>query len=476
MVAAKPLNTDKLIPHNTEAEQAVLGAILVNSEALSEIRADVGLKPEHFYGVHHQWIYEAMVTVVERGDPIDYFIITQQLSAMGRLADVGGAAGVLQLVNKTPSALNAAGYAKMVVRMWWRRQLIDKASRVARLAHSEDKSIQEIDAEVRDVMAENALSLSSAQTAKQLFGGFDEDMKRRAKTDQRGFKTSLFELNAVFAGTLRRGEYTIIQGLANIGKSFLGSQLVADLAPQTPILYFTFEGTARDVRDRVVSARSGVPLTEIQEGKFKGDNAKKAFDAAMFFANKRIDIVDTLTTIEDLWRHVESALMRFDFERPMVFLDNLNNMVDTMHGDPYTNMNRVSAECLRMCRQLGVGLVAFAQQGNLYNPAEHGGVEKIKRVLMPSMRTIEGSRKLAQHPHNLYGLYSADYIAKKIVRADWYKDDDCPPGHMMFVNCRQRNAPGAVSAVLEWNGDIPRYESKRQPTALAAAMAREAVA
>ena len=453
-------SNDTYQPRSVEAEEAVLGAVLVNPDAFYDVRADARLEARHFFIERHGWLWRVYERLVERGDPIDYTMVCSELEAVGKLAEFGGASAVLALINKTPNALNATGYGRIVVRMWWRREKLHQLQRAARLVQAESLDIMEIDSQIRDMLAEHAITGSDVQPARRLFGRFDEDYRRRREDAGDAIDAGLFEFNAVFAGRHRLGEYTIIQGLANIGKSFMAAQLAVAASRQVPVLYFTFEGVAEDVRDRMVAIAAGVPLDEIASGDYRGDHYERAFQIAMSFAERRIDVVDSLTDVKEVRRQVEAAILRHDFERPLVFIDNLNNIADAMPGKPYDNLSRVSAEVLQLVRQTGAGVVALAQQSNLYDPSTMRGVDVIKRALTPSMRTVEGSRKLAQHPHNLYGLYSADYIGERITRAE-FDDPDCPPGHMVLMNCRQRNARGAVSAVVRWNTAIPRFESKQ---------------
>src|SRR5690606_2815388 len=136
-------DTQALAPHSVEAEEAVLGSVLVNPGWMVELASIV--RPEDFFIVRHRWVWDAMATLHERREPIDYLTVTHELESMGRLANIGGAAWLLGLVNKTPSSLNADGYAAIVERHAVRRRLLEAASEVARLAHSE-ADIEEVTA------------------------------------------------------------------------------------------------------------------------------------------------------------------------------------------------------------------------------------------------------------------------------------------------------------------------------------------
>src|SRR5574341_1470561 len=140
--ASSDLRTDQLAPHSIEAEEAVLGSILINPESLYEVLPF--LKGEDFFIVRHSWIWDAMLRLHERRDPIDYLTVVSELEQVGQLAEVGGAAYILSLINKTPSALNVEGYGRIVERMALRSGLIDAAQRVVRVAPSDETEIEDV--------------------------------------------------------------------------------------------------------------------------------------------------------------------------------------------------------------------------------------------------------------------------------------------------------------------------------------------
>src|SRR5512138_868044 len=109
------LREGQLAPHSIEAEEAVLGSILLNPEAFFEVLPF--LKAEDYFLVRHGWIWDAMVSLHERRDPIDHLTLISELEQTGRLSEIGGAAYVISLINKTPSALNVEGYGRIVERM-----------------------------------------------------------------------------------------------------------------------------------------------------------------------------------------------------------------------------------------------------------------------------------------------------------------------------------------------------------------------
>ena len=117
---------DRLPPHSIEAEEAVLGSILIDPEAVS--RVSEFLKVDDFYIVKHQWVWDACLALRERREPTDFITVTHELEARGQLAEIGGAAFVSHLINGVPTAIHAEGYGHVVERTANRRRLLRAAS------------------------------------------------------------------------------------------------------------------------------------------------------------------------------------------------------------------------------------------------------------------------------------------------------------------------------------------------------------
>ena len=126
---------DRMPPHAIEAEEAVLGSILIDPEAY--FRVSSFLKADDFYIVKHQWVWVAATTLHERHAPIDFVTTTKELEARGQLAEIGGPAFVSRLINVVPTAIHAEGYGHIVECMANRRRLLSAASEIAQLAYDE---------------------------------------------------------------------------------------------------------------------------------------------------------------------------------------------------------------------------------------------------------------------------------------------------------------------------------------------------
>ncbi|MCK4314478.1 MAG: replicative DNA helicase, partial [Anaerolineae bacterium] len=132
---------DKMIPHNIEAEEAVLGSLLIDPEAL--FRVSPFLKGEDFYIQKNVWIYEAIFTLHERREPLDFVTLCDELERREQLAEIGGAAYITRLINAVPSAIHVEAYGHIVEQAAIRRRLISAASQIAQLAYQEAEDIDQ---------------------------------------------------------------------------------------------------------------------------------------------------------------------------------------------------------------------------------------------------------------------------------------------------------------------------------------------
>jgi len=129
------------VPHNIEAEEAVLGALLIDPEAL--FRVSPFLQGEDFYVQKNGWIYDAVTALHERRDPVDFVTLCDELEARGQLKDVGAAAYITQLINSVPSAIHVVAYGRIVEQAAIRRRLLGAAGDIAKLAYQDEEDIEQ---------------------------------------------------------------------------------------------------------------------------------------------------------------------------------------------------------------------------------------------------------------------------------------------------------------------------------------------
>ena len=133
------LNAEQLAPHNVEAEEALLGAVLIDPDTYYQVSHFI--HADQFFIVKHGWVWDAMTALLARGDSLDYISLIDELRARGQLDELGGPAYLTRLMNHTPSSIYAETYARLIERACVRRGLMSAASQIARLANDGDKDL-----------------------------------------------------------------------------------------------------------------------------------------------------------------------------------------------------------------------------------------------------------------------------------------------------------------------------------------------
>ena len=207
-------------PHSAEAEEAVLGSLMIDPEAV--LRVAGFLKPEHFYVVKHQWVYECMVNVNERREPIDLLTIASELNIIGKLDEVGGESYIAQLTNTVPTALNVEAYARTVEALATRRKMITAAGDIARIAYDQtlpiDQVIEKSEATVFGVT--EGRGEGHMVPIKKAVSDFFERMEylNEHKDEPLGIPTGYGDLDKVTGG-LQRGDLLIIAARPGVGSN-----------------------------------------------------------------------------------------------------------------------------------------------------------------------------------------------------------------------------------------------------------------
>src|SRR3990170_8999578 len=132
----------QLVPHSREAEEAVIGAVLINPEAYYDVAQF--LQAEDFYIHRHRWIWQAFTRLHEQRVPIDFLTVSEELDQMGQLAEIGGPAYLTALINNVPTSLHAEAYGRVVEETAVRRRMLDAANQIAKLAYQEETGVEEV--------------------------------------------------------------------------------------------------------------------------------------------------------------------------------------------------------------------------------------------------------------------------------------------------------------------------------------------
>lgn len=286
----------KIPPHNIEAEESVLGAILIDKDSI--IAVAEFLRPECFYKDAHERIYRAILKLYEDREPIDIITLTAKLKKGGDLEKVGGTAYLTELANAVPTSANIEGYGKIVTENYTKRKLISIASKVSEMAFDAksevkdilDKSEQEIFSISQANAKRNFITLKSA-----LAESFDRlDELHKSSSGLRGVSTGFTDLDNKLAG-MQKSNLLILAARPGKGKTALVLNIAQHVAVENkiPVGMFSLEMSKEELVDRLLVYQADVDAWRLKTGKLSDDDFTRLSDAMGELAEANLFIDDT---------------------------------------------------------------------------------------------------------------------------------------------------------------------------------------
>jgi replicative DNA helicase len=262
--------TDRLQPQNIEAEQSVLGALLIDQDAITKI-ADM-VRAEDFYTPAHQKIFAACLAIYEKHDPIDTLSLSTYLEEKKQLEKIGGRSYIAKLTNSVPSASNIKNYAGMVQKKSTLRRLIAAAHDITSLGYQEDGALetlldqaeQQIFQVSQNYLKQNFVPIQDLLSS--AFERIDELHKDAGKL--RGLPTGFTQLDDLLAG-LQKSDLVVLAARPSMGKTSLALDIARHVAVnnKTPIGIFSLEMSKEQLADRMLCAEANVGLWKMRTGR-----------------------------------------------------------------------------------------------------------------------------------------------------------------------------------------------------------------
>ncbi len=365
-MATKEVQVGKIPPQNLDAEKSLLGAVLIDEETIADISEHVTAKD--FYEKRHSIIYDAMMRLYEKHQPVDLLTLTEELKRKKELDTIGGSAYLTDLTNYVPTSAHAEAYAELVAQKAIRRRLIKASGEISELGYNEDTTTQELlekaEAELFSV-SDTSLKQDLVSIESILTESFDRmEELHRNKGTLRGVRTGYRDLDNMTAG-LQRSDLIILASRPAMGKTTLVTNLaynVATIAKQ-PVLMFSLEMSKEQLVDRMLADASGVDAWNIRTGNLSDDDFSKLSEAMGELAEAPIFIDDTpgLSVLE-----MRTKARRANHEQPLglVIVDYLQLMQGSGRNDD-SNRVQVVGEISRglklIARELNVPVIALSQ-------------------------------------------------------------------------------------------------------------------
>lgn len=355
---------ERLPPHNLEAEQSVLGSLMIDRDAI--IRVASYLRPTDFYRRAHALIYEAIVSLYNRREPTDLITLVDELSRNEHLDDAGGESYLAELIAATPTSVHVEYYARIVTRTALRRRLIDAGGEIVRIGFDDAN-------EVEDALddAERLLFDVSQRRGERDFKSMREileeyfdrlDSLHQHQGEVVGVPTGFVDLDKLTGG-LQRSDLIIVAARPSVGKSALGLSFAFNAAihHNQTVGMFVLEMSAEQIVQRLLSMETGIDSHRLRLGFIDDSEWNSVVRAFGRLSEAPIFIDDTASaTLMD----VRSKARRLHAEHglDLLVIDYLQLMTASRRSDNRVQeISEISRGLKGLARELDIPVVALAQ-------------------------------------------------------------------------------------------------------------------
>lgn len=392
----------RIPPHQDEAEKSVLGAILIDKDAIVEVAESI--KAEMFYNENNGLIYAAMVSLYENRDPIDVVTVADRLKKDKYLPRVGGMAYLSDLTNVVPTAANVVKYASLVKETYIKRQMISAAATLGELAFDEGNEL----ATILDTAEKTVFSLSQKNIKRSfipikeaLAESFDRlDELQKMEGGLRGVPTGFNDLDDVLVG-LQDSNLIILAARPGVGKTALATNIAqfAAVEKKIPVGIFSLEMSNLELVDRMLVGQAGIDAWKMKTGNLKPEDFEKLSEAMGILADSPLYIDDTPgQTI--LQMRTKARRLHSEVGLKLLVVDYLQLAVgDGRYESRVQEVGAISQGLKNLARELQIPVVAISQ---LSRAVESRG-DKI-----PQLSDLRESGSIEQDSDVVMFLYRPD--------------------------------------------------------------------
>ncbi len=434
---------DRLPPHTLEAEEAVLGSLLIDPDAILEVASF--LKAEYFYREQNRWIYQAIVDLHEAREPLDFVTLADTLRKRSQLEDAGGEGYLIGLLNAVPTSVNARSYARLVEGAALRRRLIGAATAIANLAYDEDEDVNV----VLDRSEQALFSISESRTTRDLMPVRDiardyldriEELNARGD-DMIGVPTGFVDIDRLLGG-LNKSDLLIVAARPGMGKtSFqLGMALHAGLRHGKRIAIFNLEMSGEQLVQRMIAAETRIDSQRLRRGQLHDQEWPIFLEAVGRLSETRIFIDDT-PSITPLQLRTKCRRLYAEHGLDLVMIDYMQLMqAERTTNNRVQEISEISRSLKSLARELDVPVITASQLSR--------AVEN-RQDKRPQLSDLRDSGSIEQ---------DAD-IVMFIYRDEYYNPDTTDRPNIAEINiAKHRNGPTGV-VDLYWHGKLATFRN-----------------
>ena len=434
---------DKIPPHNLDAEQAVLGSLLLDWGSAGDV-VQV-LKAHDFYSLQNQLVYDSIVRLYAAGTRGDILTLADDLTKRGKLDEAGGIAYLSTLTDVVPTSANVSYYTSIVQDQSTRRSLIGLSSEIKADSFDETK-------ESRAVLEEAEKKIfaltDSTQSAK--IQGMHEivtdtvniiDTRFKNKNEFSGIASGLQDLDVMTSG-FQNSEMIIIGARPSMGKTALALTMIQNIAIENgiPCGFFSLEMSSTQIGQRLLAQVARIPGTKLRNGRLKIEDFRKLQDAAGLCYDAPLYIVDT-PNMRLLDLRAMARRMKVNHKVKIIFIDYIGLITsETPDAPMYEQQSAISKSLKSLARELEIPLVVLCQ------------VNRDAEGMEPNLAQLRGSGSIEQDADVVMFIHG-----KRNERHDG--DEYNPVQERRLIVAKQRNGPVGDVDVL-FLSEYTKFESK----------------
>ena len=434
---------NRIPPHSVESEQSILGSILLDKDAI--ITVSETIRPSDFYKEAHKIIYESMLKLSNKNEPIDLITLTEELKKQGHLDNVGGISYITSLSTIVPTTSNVKYYADIVKEKSVLRQLIKASNDIINLGYENSTKVEEVlekaEKRIFDISQEKA-SDDFKSINEVLVDAYDMIEKLYTnKSDVTGITTGFKDLNKKING-LQRTDLILIAARPAMGKTAFSLNLVqnAALKGDASVAVFSLEMSKDQLVQRMLSSQSHVELKKIKTGTLDENDWPRIIDAMAVLSNANIYIDDTPgIKISEL----RSKCRKLKIEKglDLVLIDYLQLMEGEGNNESrQQEIAKISRSLKIIAKELNCPVVALSQLSRAPEQrADH----------RPMLSDLRESGSIEQDADIVMFLYRDEY---------YHPDSESKNIGEVLIAKNRHGETGSVELV--WLGEVQKFADK----------------
>ncbi len=444
-----PIVGNRIPPNSMEAEVAVLGAMMLNKQAIS--KATELLSPDSFYSQKHKLIYESIIALSEKNETVDIITLSEHLTKNGNLESIGGRGYLAKINKEVATAANVEQYSLIVLEKQLRRDLIQSSGEVINNAYDDSKDIlTEIDKAESEIfrIAEKRMTKNyqgmrelTKETYRQI-----EQMRVRSESGLTGVPSGLVDLDK-YLGGLQKSELIIIAARPSMGKTALALSIARNLAVEykKSIAFFSLEMASTQLIIRLLSAEAKINQQKIRTGKISSHENQKIIDSLGKLNDAKIYFDDS-SMIEIMELRAKCRRLKAEHNIDAVFVDYLQLIRASGMESREREISIISMTLKQIAKELEIPVIALAQLNRSIE-------SRPGKSRSPMLSDLRESGSIEQDADVILFVQRAEVYGQME-----YEDKTPTEGTAEIIIGKQRNGPiGTVRIAFQKN--YARFEN-----------------